>query len=195
MEEIRIWLEKVLRWVERSGPPRIPFAGRGGRGFANPPRPHLELACLLEHGFPDLLLGERRVSFPAGHVSLHSVHHGNRSPQVHTTDAWCVFLDVADAPDFAALEQAPLFCLMPLVHREQVVGAFSRLASRCARFGDTIQPGGWRGVVSVERHQDGVVLITDGDHLAIAAQITTLTGSPPAIDELGLEDLVIGYER
>lgn len=139
MDDIRIWLGKVAEWVERCGPPAIPFAGQGGGGFDNPPRPHLELVCLLDGGFPELHLGRRRVAFPAGHISLHSVHHGNRTPVFQRADAWCVFLDVAGEPAFAALAQRPLFCLMPLVHGPEVVAAFARLATRCT------PPGGGGG--------------------------------------------------
>lgn len=155
MDDICVWLEKVLRWVERSGPPRIPFAGQARSGFANPPRQHLELVCLLEGGFPDLRLGDRRVSFPAGHISLHSVHHGNHGRPASGEPGllcWCVFLDVADEPDFAGLAAAPLFCLMPLVHREQVVEAFARLAVRCAQLGDS--RGDYPESVHFDRRRD-----------------------------------------
>jgi ABC-2 type transport system ATP-binding protein len=66
---------------------------------------------------------------------------------------------------------------------------------RCPALGADSQPERWPGVVSVERQADGVVLVCDGGHEAIAAQVVALTGVPPAIDELGLEDLVIGYQR
>jgi AraC-like DNA-binding protein len=133
MDEICVWLEKTLAWVDRCGPPAIPYAGHASGGYSNPPAPHLEIACLLDGAFEGLKIGNRQVEFPAGHLAVHNVHLGNFTPRTCRVDSWCVFLDVSGEPDFACLQESPLFCLAPLFHRDQVVGAFERFSTRCVR--------------------------------------------------------------
>lgn len=133
MDEICVWLEKVMNWVDRGGPPAIPYVGRAPEGYRNPPAPHLEIAYLLAHSITDLAIGDKVVSIPPYHVTLLNVHQGNFTPTLQRFDSWCLFLDVSGAPDFAALQRRPLFCCAPLPLNEEVLAAFERVGRMCVR--------------------------------------------------------------
>lgn len=134
MDNICAWFEKILEWVDRSGPPTIPFAGCSEGGYANPPAPYLEVVCLLKGSVNNLRIGDRQANFSADSIVLHNVHQGCFTPDMIRMKSWCVFLDVSGEPQFAGLADSPLFCRTPLVHRQQVVEAFERLAKRCMAF-------------------------------------------------------------
>lgn len=133
MDEICIWLEKVMNWVDRFGSPAIPYIGRAPEGYNNPPAPHLEIAYLLDHTITDLAIGDKVVSIPPYHVTLLNVHQGNFTPALQRFDSWCLFLDVSDATEFASLQHQPLFCCAPLPLNEEVLAAFERVGRMCVR--------------------------------------------------------------
>src|SRR5471032_81854 len=111
MDKICIWVEKLLLWIDRCGPPRIMWVGQAGNRFHNPPAPHIEIVFVTEGTCPDLQVGDRSSSLQAGDISIHSVHFGNESSP-GSFSAWCLFLDVGGDSEFDCLRQAPLACGM-----------------------------------------------------------------------------------
>jgi len=93
----------VLDWVDRCGPPAIPYIGKSPSGYRNPPAPHLEIVYVLDKGHRDVAIGDRVVSIPPFHVALHNVHQGNFTPTRQRCPAWPVFLDVSGEEAFAEL--------------------------------------------------------------------------------------------
>ncbi len=136
MDKICIWLEKLIWWIDRCGPPPVIWIGRAGGRFNNPPAPHLEIVYVLEGACPELHIGDRRVGLRAGEVSLHGVHLGNVSPPDGHFKAWCLFLDVGAEREFDSLRSVPLFCSTRVMHRREIERAFAELASRCYRYGE-----------------------------------------------------------
>jgi AraC-like DNA-binding protein len=134
MSEICLWLEKVLNWVDRCGPPAIPHIGKAPQGYRNPPAPHLEIAYLLNHRITDLAIGDKVVAIPPYHVTLLNVHQGNFTPALQRFDSWCLFLDVGRDKDFADLHNRPLFCSAPLPLNQEVNAAFERVGNQCVRY-------------------------------------------------------------
>jgi len=135
MTEICIWLEKVLDWVDRCGPPAIPYIGKAPFSYRNPPAPHLEIAYFLDKGIKDVAIGDRVVSIPPFHMALHNVHQGNFTPTMQRCDSWPVFLDVSGEEAFAELDREPLFCCAPLPLNAEVIAAYERLGGLCVRYG------------------------------------------------------------
>jgi AraC-like DNA-binding protein len=135
MDETCVWLEKLMAWVDRCGPPRIPYAGRSPSGYSNPPAPHIEIVLVLDTDVKGLRLGDRVVDYPPRHIVIHNVHLGAKTPVMRPMDAWCAMLDVGGEGEFKSVEDTPLFCTSPLDRLEETVEAFARLASRCTRFG------------------------------------------------------------
>ena len=135
MTDICIWLNKVLEWVDRCGPPAIPYIGKAPRGYRNQPAPHMEIAYLLEKGVENLSIGDRVVSAPPFHLTLHNVHQGNYTPTMERFYSWCLFLDVGSEETFSELRSKPLFCSAPLPPNEEVYAAYERLGSACVRYG------------------------------------------------------------
>lgn len=130
-----MWLEKVLDWVDRCGPPAIPYIGKAPSCYRNPPAPHLEIVYVLDKGIKDVAIGNRVVSIPPFHVALHNVHQGNFTPTMQRSDGWPVFLDVSGEEAFAELDHEPLFCCAPLPLNEEVIAAYERLGGLCVRYG------------------------------------------------------------
>ena len=135
MDETCVWLQKLLAWVDRCGPPPVPYAGRAGAGYHNPPAPHVELALVLDAEVRELSIGERCVNVPARHLVFHNNHLGAYTPTMQPMDAWCVILDVEGEREFRSLEKSALFCASPLERHDEVVEAFERVGARCTRFG------------------------------------------------------------
>ena len=135
MDKICIWLEKLLLWVDRCGPPPIMWVGQAGSRFHNPPAPHIEIVYVLEGSCPKLRIGDRKTSLQTGELSLHSVHFGNESPPNPGLNAWCLFLNVDGEKEFSELRQTPLVCGMRVIQRDEVAAAFATLAARCYRYG------------------------------------------------------------
>ncbi len=135
MSEICNWLEKVMNWVDRCGPPAIPYIGKAPFGYRNPPAPHLEVVYVLDTGYEDVAIGKRVVSIPPFHLALHNVHQGNSTPTMQRSASWPVFLDVGGEGSFAELAREPLFCCAALPRNEEVLAAYKRLGGLCARYG------------------------------------------------------------
>jgi AraC-like DNA-binding protein len=135
MDEICVWLEKLLGWVDRCGAPAIPWAGPASGGFYNPPAPHLEVVYLAEGRVSGLRVGDRPVSLPVGHFSLHSVHFGNFSERRSGGRSWCAFFDVGGEREFRKLHEAPLFGTAKVSHPGRLEEAFKRLTAVCRRHG------------------------------------------------------------
>lgn len=135
MTEICIWLKKVLEWVDRCGPPAIPYIGKAPYGYRNLPAPHLELLYVLDKGVKYLSIGNRVVKIPPFHVAIHNVHQGNFTPTIQRFASWCVFLDVEGDKTFANLCDEPLFCCAPLPSNAEVYAAYERLGGLCVRHG------------------------------------------------------------
>ncbi len=130
-----MWLDKVMDWVDRCGPPPIPYVGKAPFGYRNPPAPHLEIVYVLDKGYKDVAIGKRVVSIPPFHLALHNVHQGNSTPTMQRSASWPVFLDVGGEETFAKLDREPLFCCAALPRNEEVVAAYKRLGGLCARYG------------------------------------------------------------
>lgn len=141
MDKICIWLEKLLLWIDRCGPPRIMWVGQAGNRFHNPPAPHIEIVFVTAGICPDLQIGDCTTSLQAGEISLHSVHFGNESSPSKVLRAWCLFLDVSDDSEFDSLRQAPLACSMRSLNPHEIEAAFATLAARCYRYGTGPEKG------------------------------------------------------
>ncbi len=135
MDNLSVWLEKILKWMDRRGAPGIPYIGKAPGGYRNPPAPHLELVYMLDKGIDRVSVGDRVVSIPPYHLAFHNVHQGVFTPRWERYDAWCLFLDVKDEPAFAELCHTPLFCSAPLERNPEVIAAYERLGSLCVRYG------------------------------------------------------------
>lgn len=130
MDGMCVWLESLLLWVDRVGIPRIPYLGWAVGRLNNAPAQHLEL-CFVAHGaLTNLRIGSLRAELPAGHVSLHSVHFGNRSNPADRAESWCVFFDVTGLSAFNALGDEPFFSAMSVAHTDRLVSAFRTLSVR-----------------------------------------------------------------
>lgn len=134
MNNLCVWLEKVLAWVERCGLPPIVYIGIAPEGYRNPPAPLLEIAYLLDHEITDLSVGDKVVSIPPYHVTLLNVHQGNFTPTLQRFESWCLIMDVGRDPEFAALKKEPLFCAAPLPLNREVLAAFEHLGRLCVRY-------------------------------------------------------------
>lgn len=135
MDNISTWLEKVLKWVDHRGVPRIPYIGKAPGGYGNKPAEHLEVVYLLDKGVDNVSIGGQVVSIPPFHLAIHSVHQGVFTPRWQRLDAWCLFLDVANEKAFAELCHTPLYCSAPLAWNREVIAAYERLGSLCVRYG------------------------------------------------------------
>ncbi len=133
LDDFCIWVEKIIRWVDREGTPPIPWIGQACGRLFNPPAPHLEFIYMMEGWLAPVRLGERQVSLPPGHLSLHNVHGGNYAPPPPEPNlAWCCFFDVGGAPEFDGLRQETLFASVPMRDGDRLIRAFAHLQTCCA---------------------------------------------------------------
>ena len=140
MDKICVWLEKLILWVDKCGPPPIMWVGMAGGRFHNPPAPHIEIVFMTEGECPALSIGDRKVCLRSGEASLHSVHFGNKS-EPGDFKGWCIFLDVGDEREFESLCKSPLFCSISVTRRTELEAAFANLSTRCYRYGTGPEKG------------------------------------------------------
>ncbi|MCC7300944.1 MAG: helix-turn-helix transcriptional regulator [Verrucomicrobia bacterium] len=133
--EMRKWLERMLHWIERGELPAIPFAGWTTSGYANRPAPNIELVYMEQGHYDKLLIGDRKVCFPQGHVALHNIHFGNYAPREKRAipfNAWCLFLKLPKGmAEFKEMESAPVFCSIPVNHSKRMAARFRSVSDRC----------------------------------------------------------------
>jgi len=132
-------VENVIALAERSAALPLVYVGTGS-GWATAPAPYLELVYMFEGECSALRMGPEVFAFPNGHVGLLSVHHGNYAVGPQRFRGWCVFLDVAESPEFAGCRETPLFGTWPVEHPQRMVAAFEHLATECGRSG-RVSPG------------------------------------------------------
>ena len=132
MDNICVWLQRIGHWLESGANQIIPYVGMTGGRMYNPPRRHLEVLFVLTGGFPEVRIGDKLVSIPCGHVTLHNVHFGNYSSPAPETTSWCMFLDVSGWKPCPKLAQEPLFFSMPVAQPRQLAQKFSRLKEYCS---------------------------------------------------------------
>ncbi|NLF29689.1 MAG: helix-turn-helix transcriptional regulator [Planctomycetes bacterium] len=162
------FLEKLLVWVNRQALPRIVYVGQGSLGFANAPAPYLEICYVQQGDVGRLRLGEMTVAPPDTFVCLQSVHHGVYSQRYVSIKAWCAFIDVADAEEFADLYDRPIFHGLAAANPAALVRAFQRLTLRCRRagWGYTFYPP--------PRRQEPSPSLSPADGYAIRSALTEL---------------------
>jgi AraC-like DNA-binding protein len=130
MDNICVFLTRIARWIDAGQVPALPFVGRARGRFFNPPKPHIEVCFADESGEEEIRIGDLRVTIPARHVSVHSVHFGNYSDAGKLV-TWCLFFDVAGVDEFRELEERPVFACMPVSRPEMLSAAFQRVALVC----------------------------------------------------------------
>jgi AraC-like DNA-binding protein len=130
MDNFCIWLNRLVRWLDRSPLPPIPFVGQAFHACDNAPAPHVEIVFMTHGGFGSFQVGGVKKEFPPNHVSLHNVHFGNHAPLNPQAAGWCLFFDIAKVDALQAFAQRPIFCLMPIAHPERLAAAFEAVTIR-----------------------------------------------------------------
>ncbi|MHC4884289.1 MAG: AraC family transcriptional regulator, partial [Planctomycetota bacterium] len=152
MDETDLWLDRLSLWVEHGEVPLIPYAGLSDTPLYNPPALHLELVLVIEGEIRGARIGDRRVDFRTGYAYLLNVHRGNYGPPgagKGDVKSWCLFFDVGEAPEFAALTEECLFCEMEVEGTDRLAEAFARVSEAC-RLPGSMPPDYLEGVVAFD---------------------------------------------
>ncbi len=144
MDNICVWTDKLLEYIERSSVPAIPFVGFAQGGFNNPPGPYVEFILTIKGAYRNVSAGVITGNMPSGSISLITVHRGNYTVKNQTgRESWGLFIDVSDIPAFKEFETRDLFCTERLRFVDRVRERFESLALLCQRRGRPA--GGYKG--------------------------------------------------
>lgn len=140
MDKTRAFLEKLICWVNNEPLVKIPFVGHAGYGFANSPRPFIEICYLQQGHYEKIKLGDLIGRLPSNYASIHSVHHGNYSEKDKPAKSWCLFLDVSEAKEFKYLYKTPVFNALSISNPNRLIEKFKKLTicSKRAHWSSTI---------------------------------------------------------